>query len=67
MSKVTKAEKAKRSPEQVEAVLAEIDGVMGAADHHVDDPYVRDLYRKQITGELTVEEVTQLIIKHAGL
>ena len=67
MPKVSASEKAARSPEQVDAILAKMDGAMGAAGHRVTDPYVRDLYRKQISGELSVDDVTALILKHAEL
>lgn len=45
---------------EVDQVMAWVDGVNGSAGHHLDDPYLRDLLRRKIAGEITGEEYDRL-------
>lgn len=49
---------------EVEQRLAYIDGVNGSAGHRLDDPYLRDLLRKSITGEITSEQYREFGLEH---
>ena len=56
--------KPKLTNEQIEQELARIDGINGAAGHELTDPYLRGLLKKQISGELSREEVDRLAREH---
>jgi hypothetical protein len=49
---------------EIDHAMAWVDGVNGSADHHLDDPYLRDLLRKKIAGEITGEEYDRLGMAH---
>ena len=49
---------------EIEERLAYVDGVNGSAGHHLDDPYLRDLLRKNIAGEITSEQYRELGMEH---
>jgi len=51
-------------PDAVEQQLAAIDGVNGAAGHHLDDPVLREILRRQLAGEITGDEARELGRKH---
>jgi hypothetical protein len=44
--------------------MAWIDGVNGSAGHHLEDPYLRELLRKQLAGEITGDEYRKLGMEH---
>lgn len=52
------------TPIEIERIMAKADGAMGAAGHSVDDPYIRNLYRRKLAGEISGEEVRRLIFEH---
>lgn len=48
----------------VDRVIAWVDGANGSAGHHLDDPYLRELLRKKIAGEIIGEEYDRLGMAH---
>lgn len=44
--------------------MAHIDGVNGAAGHHLEDPYLRDLVKRQLAGEITGDQARELGRQH---
>lgn len=61
------SEQTHRSPEEVERIMADADGALGAAGHRVTDPAARESIRKSISGEISVEEAKQQILQQEGL
>lgn len=53
------------TPEEVEERLAQADGALGAAGHHVDDPDARQIVRDQIAGRITTDEAERLLVLDA--
>lgn len=49
---------------EIDKMMAHIDGVNGSAGHHLGDPYLRDLLRQQIAGEITGDEARELGMAH---
>lgn len=50
--------------DDVDERLAAVDGVNGAAGHELEDPYLRELLRKRIAGEITSEQYRELGMRH---
>lgn len=49
---------------EIDERIARIDGINGSAGHTLDDPYLRDLLRKYIAGEITGGEYDSLGTEH---
>ena len=49
---------------EIDERMAYIDGVNGSAGHHLADPYLRGLLRKNIAGEITGAEYDRLGMEH---
>ncbi|MDY7541774.1 hypothetical protein [Cryobacterium sp. 5B3] len=49
---------------EIDAQMARIDGINGSAGHHLEDPYLRDLLRQQIAGEITGDRARELGHQH---
>ncbi|SFN71161.1 hypothetical protein [Mycetocola miduiensis] len=49
---------------EIDAEMARIDGINGSAGHRLEDPYLRDLMRKQIAGDITGDEARELGMEH---
>lgn len=49
---------------EIDRAMAYIDGVHGAAGHHISDPVLRDLLRQFETGDITAEECRELSSRH---
>ena len=49
---------------QIDHEIARIDGINGSAGHHLDDPYLRDLLRQQIAGDITGDQTRELGRQH---
>jgi hypothetical protein len=49
---------------EIDARMARIDGINGSAGHHLEDPYLRDLLRQYIAGEITGSEYDRLGMEH---
>lgn len=54
----------KLSEAEIDQEMARIDGINGSAGHRLSDPYLRDLLRKQIAGEITGDEYDRLGMEH---
>lgn len=50
--------------EEIDAEMARIDGINGSAGHRLEDPYLRDLLRQSIAGDITSEQYRQLGMAH---
>lgn len=51
----------KRSPEEVDRIMARIDGMQGAAGHSMGDPDIRRVLRRQAAGEIGPDEAIRLM------
>lgn len=45
--------------DQVDALIATVDGINGAAGQRVDDPQLREILRQQAAGEITGDEARE--------
>lgn len=48
---------------EINDIMAKADGVIGVAGHVVSNPRARQIIRRKIAGEITVEEAERLLIK----
>lgn len=44
--------------------MAFADGALGAAGHQVTDPYINELRRQRLEGEISMDEYQRLAIAH---
>lgn len=49
---------------EIDERMAYVDGINGSAGHRLDDPYLRDILRQSIAGEITSEEARRLGMEH---
>ena len=56
-----------RSIEEVSQILANTDGILGAAGHTIDDPASREILRQQAAGEITGEEARAQLRAEFGI
>lgn len=57
----------KRTPDEIDAGMAEIDGFLGAAGHRIDDHGDREILRRQVAGDITSDEARVLVLERLGL
>lgn len=60
-------EPVKRSPHEVDELMAHLDGAMGAAGHKVTNPAAREIIRQQAAGEITADEAKRQLLANRGL
>lgn len=56
MSSLEPLPKTPLTPQQIDEHMAHADGVLGAAGHHVNDPNTREVMRRYLVGELTIDQ-----------
>ena len=44
--------------------MAFADGALGAAGHQITDPYINQLRRQRLEGEISMDEYQRLVIAH---
>jgi hypothetical protein len=49
---------------EIDSEMARIDGINGAAGHRVEDPVVRAILRRQISGAISGDEARAEIASH---
>lgn len=49
---------------EIDAEMARIDGINGAAGHRLSDPHLRELLRKEIAGEISGDDFVCLSLEH---
>jgi hypothetical protein len=54
----------KLSKAEIDHQIARIDGINGSAGHTLEDPFLRDLLRQNLAGEITGEEYDRLGMEH---
>lgn len=47
-----------------EQAMAFADGALGAAGHQVTDPYINDLIRQRLEGEISMDEFERCVDAH---
>lgn len=52
------------SEAKINEQMAQIDGVNGAAGHRLEDPYLREIVKRQLAGEITGDQARELGRKH---
>lgn len=57
-------EERKVKEDEIDARMARVDGVMGAAGYIITDPVIRQLLRRQAAGEITGEEARRAMAAH---
>ena len=50
-----------RSDAEIDRIMSQTDGVLGAAGHALTDPVARDIIRRNLSGELSDAETTALL------
>ena len=50
-----------RSDAEIDWIMSQTDGALGAAGHALTDPVARDLIRRNLNGELSDDETTALL------
>ena len=53
------------SETEIERIMSQADGVLGAADHELTDPVARDIIRRNLRGELSDAETTVLLTQRS--
>jgi len=49
---------------QIDEKLAWVDGVNGSAGHELEGPYLRELLRQKLSGEITGDDYVRLGMEH---
>ena len=50
-----------RSGAEIDRIMSQTGGVLGAAGHALTDPVARDIIRRNLNGELSDDETTALL------
>lgn len=53
------------SETEIERIMSQADGVLGAAGHELTDPVARDIIRRNLRGELSDAETTVLLTQRS--
>lgn len=53
------------SETEIERIMSQVDGVLGAAGHELTDPVARDIIRRNLRGELSDAETTVLLTQRS--